>query len=339
MSGRVWNIFGSIFAGVIVMASVIITATIGWRPFIGPRLRPVTSRAFDRTAERLQRGKSVVDTVAGCADCHSPHDWTKPDAPILPGREFVGAEFPLKGLPGRIVAANLTPDPETGLGRWTDDEIARAIREGVDRNGRALFPLMPYQHYRNLPDEDLASVVVYLRSLQPVKNVLPPTEIIFPVRYLIRSVPEPLTGPVSAPDTSTPQRRGAYLVELIGCGDCHTPVRSDGSPIPNMYLGGGQVLEGPWGKVAAPNITPDPSGIPYYDAELFKQAIRTGMVRTRPLNPIMPWPLLRNMSDQDLEAIFAYLQSVKPVQHRVDNAETPTLCRICGAMHGLGDKN
>ncbi len=83
------------------------------------------------------------------------------------------------------MASNLTPDPETGAGSWTDDQLARAIREGVGHDGRALFPIMPYQRYRNMSDEDLASVVVYLRSLPAVHNRLPATEIIFPVKYLI----------------------------------------------------------------------------------------------------------------------------------------------------------
>ena len=69
------------------------------------------------------------------------------------------------------------------------------------------------------------------------------------------------------------------------------------------------------------------------------QAIRTGSVKSRPLNPIMPWPGMRKLSGQDLKDIFAYLRTLKPVQHRVDNTEIPALCRLCGATHGLGDKN
>jgi Cytochrome c len=340
MSGRVWKIVGFSLVGLLAIVVVGITATIGWRPFIGPKTRPLTNRTFERTPERLQRGKYLAEAVAGCVYCHSEHDWTKPDVAIPAGREYAGGEFILAGLPGRLVAPNLTPDPETGLGRWTDDAIARAIREGVDKDGNTLFPLMPYASYHNMPDEDLASVVVYLRSLPPVRNVLPATAIIFPVRYLIRTVPQPVTAPVTPPDVSTPEKRGAFLVEMVGCADCHTPVHSSNNqPIAGMDFAGGQIFEGPWGRVASANITPDPSGIPYYDAQLFVQAMRTGLVRTRQLNPIMPWPFLRNMTDQDLNDIFAYLKTLRPVQHRVDNAETPTLCRVCGASHGLGDKN
>src|SRR5207244_1258264 len=124
-------------------------------------------------------------------------------------------------LPGKLNASNLTPDKETGAGNWTDDMLARAIREGIGHDGRTLFPLMPYVNYREMPDEELASVIVYLRTLAPVRNSLPQTEIIFPVKYLIRGAPEPVTASVSQPDLSDPVKRGAFLVRMASCADCH----------------------------------------------------------------------------------------------------------------------
>src|SRR5712692_2770994 len=159
---------GKILLGILVLLAIAITFTIGWRPIIGPRARSLTNRKFERTPERLARGKYLVEGVAGCVDCHSPHDWTKHDEPIPPGMEGAGEDMIfIQGLPGHVVAPNLTPDPETGSGTWSDDGLARAIREGVGHDGRALFPFMPYEHYRALSDEDLASIVVYLRSLPP----------------------------------------------------------------------------------------------------------------------------------------------------------------------------
>jgi mono/diheme cytochrome c family protein len=322
-----------------VVAAAGITLTIGWRPFIGPRVRPLTSRVFEKTPERLARGKYIVEHEAACADCHSPHDWTRHDSPIPDGMEGAGEDFSImKGLPGHVVAPNLTPDAETGIGSWSDDALARAIREGIGHDGHTLFPMMPYENYRQMPDEDLASVIVFLRSLPPVHNPLPQTEIIFPVKYLIRGVPKPVTDPVPAPDVSDPVKRGAFLVTMAGCKDCHTPA-DKGQPLPNMELAGGQIFEGPWGRVATPNLTQDPSGIPYYDEALFLQAIRTGYVRARPLNQIMPWSQYGGMTDEDLKAIFAYLKSVKPIHHVVDNDEPPTLCVVCNTTHGGGAKN
>jgi hypothetical protein len=261
MSGRVWKIIGLIFAGLFAAVLVAITLTIGWRPFIGPRSRAVTNRTFERTPERLARGEYLAGALMGCEDCHSEHDYKTPDAAVIPGRAYVGSEIIMKDLPGRVVAPNLTADPDTGLGKWSDDEIARAVREGIGRDGRALFPMMPYGHFAHMSDEDLASIIVFLRSLAPVRNVVPATEIIFPVKYLIRSAPQPITAPVGAPDLSTPARRGAYLVEIASCTDCHTPVKN-GMPIAGMEFSGGQVFEGPWGRAASANITPDPPESP-----------------------------------------------------------------------------
>jgi len=323
----------------VALLAVGITLTLGWRPFVGPRARPLTNRVFERTPERWSRGKYLVESVSACMDCHAPHDWSQHDAPVLPGMEGAGQDMSmLKGLPGRIVAANLTPDSETGSGTWSDDALARAIREGIGHDGRALFPLMPYEHYRNYSDADLASIVVYLRSLPAVRNPLPSTEIISPVKYLIRSVPEPILAPVAAPDLSDPAKRGAHLVDVAGCVDCHTAM-DRGMALAGMDFGGGQIFEGPWGKVASANLTPDASGIPYYDEALFVQTIRTGFVKARTLNQIMPWHIYRNMTDEDLKAAFAYLKTLTPVKHTVDNSEPPTYCAIDKTMHGGGEKN
>ena len=280
----------------------------------------------------------MVEGVAGCVDCPSEHDWSAPGAPAIEAKLGAGDVFPLEGLPGRIVASNITPDRETGAGSWTDDQLARAIREGIGHDGRALFPLMPYEQFRAMSDEDLASIIVYIRSLSPVRNPLPKTEIIFPVKYLIRGVPQPLTSPVPEPDSSTPEKRGEYRVRMADCVVCHSPMVK-GQTNFAMAFGGGFKLKGPWGDVTGPNITPDPSGIPYFDEQLFFQALRTGYVKARKLNPIMPWNDLRHLTDEDLRAMFAYLKTLPPIRHRVDTTEAPTPCKLCGATHGLGDKN
>ena len=323
-----------------VLAALGITFTIGWRPFLGPRARTLTARKFDSTPARVERGEYLVKNVADCIDCHAEHDWTAHDEPVLPNTLGAGQDMNmLKGLPGQVFAPNITADPETGAGTWTDDQLARAIREGVGHDGRALFAFMPYPGFRNLSDEDLASIIVYLRSLPPIRKQRPPTQLVFPVKYLIRSVPQPLDAPVPEPDVSTPEKRGAYLVGIAGCTDCHTPQDAHGQPLPGMDFAGGGIFEGPWGRVASANITPDPSGIPYYDTALFTQTMRTGFVKARKLNQIMPWADFRGMTDEDLAAVFAYIKTLKPVRHRVDNTLPPTYCKVCRQMHGAGDQN
>lgn len=336
---RLLKVLGWLLVIIILLLPVAITFTIGWRPFLGPRARALTSRTFESTPERLARGKYLVENVNGCMFCHTPHDWSKLGTGVPNTNVGSGEVIPLPDLPGRIVAPNLTPDKETGAGTWTDDQLARSIREGVGHDGRALFPFMPYERYASLSDEDLASIIVYLRTLQPVHNPLPKTEIIFPVKYLIRDVPQPLTAPVPAPDLSTPEKRGAYFTNAAGCVDCHTPQDAHGMPLPGMDFGGGFILQGAFGRVASANLTPDPSGIPYYDTKMFVDTIRTGSVRARKLNPIMPTEVYRGMTDEDLSAIFAYLKTLKPVHHRVDNTEPAAYCKLCKSVHGAGGTN
>jgi len=320
-----------------LMAAVALSLTVGWRPFIGPKVRKLTDRKFEATPERLKRGERLAHDT-GCIFCHSPHDDKIPGRPAVPRRELSGQQLPFAGLPGQISAPNLTPDRDTGSGNWTDDQFARAIREGIGHDGRALFLMMPYQNFRQMSDEDLASIIVYLRSVPPIHNQTPKTEIIFPVKYLIRSAPQPVTEPVPEPDTSDKLNWGSYLVARSGCNDCHSPaVRGQG--IPGMKLAGGFTLTEGEMSITSANITPDPSGIAYYDENLFFQAMRTGLVKARQLNPIMPYSEYKYLSDDELTAIFAYLHSVPPVMHRVDNSLPPTACKLCQGKHGAGDQN
>jgi len=320
-------ILASVFVGLLVAISL----TIGWRPFLGPRKREVTNRTFERTPERVARGRYLVTAALDCESCHSPKDWTQHGAPIPPGMELSGQAVPdFPGFPGNLVIPNITPDPETGSGKWTDDQLARAIREGIKHDGTTAFPMMPYDVFKNMSDEDVASVVVYLRSIPPVKNPLPPMKINFPVNYLVRGAPEPITQPVPSPNMSDPIARGKYYVTM-GCG-CHNTVDS-------LPYAGGEHLKGPWGEVTSANLTPDPSGIGYYSEGTFISAMRTGYVGARKLNSIMPFIQIKNLTDDDLKAIFAYLHTLSPVKHRVDNTLPPSYCKLCKQKHGAGDQN
>jgi mono/diheme cytochrome c family protein len=339
MARRLKKFVGTTVFLILALLIVGITFTVGWRPFIGPRIRPLTNRTFEATPARLERGSYLVNGVYGCLACHSERDQNLPGMPPRADKLGAGTIFGEGAdLPGQLVAPNLTPDKETGAGNWSDDTLARAIREGIGHDGRALFPLMPYLNYKEMPDEDLAAVIVYLRSLPPVKNSLPKTEIIFPVKYLIRSAPQPITSPIAEPDLSNQVKRGQFLTKMASCSDCHT-AQERGQPKPGLELAGGLLFKQSDATVMAANITPDASAISYYDEDLFLQAIRTGKVKARNLSPIMPWYFYRNMTDEDLKAIFAYLRTVKPVKHTVDNSENPALCKTCGLSHGGGARN
>lgn len=312
-----------------MLLAVAITFTIGWRPFLGPRARATSDRKFERTAERLARGKYLVQGLLGCEGCHTESDWTQHGAPKVAGMELAGQAIPIPGFPGALVAPNLTPDPETGSAEWSDDQIARAIREGVKHDGTTLFPVMPYSEYKDMSDEDLASVVVYVRSLSPVRNLLPRSKVNFPVNYLVQSAPQPVTAAVAGPGTDQ-LARGKYMAHL-GCG-CHSVVEK-------LPYAGGESLVGPWGSAVRANITPDASGISYYTEATFVTVLRTGYVGARKLNSIMPFGDFKNLTDDDLKAIYAYLRTVTPVKHRVDSSLPATYCKVCKQKHGAGDQN
>jgi len=304
--------------------------------FRGISARPLTGRTFQSTPARLERGKYLVEGLAACFWCHSEHD-PQTDLPAA-GKLGAGVNDPDFTRPvfTAFVIPNITPDQKTGAGTWTDDMLARAIREGVGHDGRPLIPIMPYSSFRNLSDEDLASIVVYLRSIPPVRNPLPQMKIKPPFSLLAKSYPRPLTTLVLQPDLSNPIKRGEYLTKIAECFACH---EGEGQDVRSLPFAGGHVFdEDPSGPVAAANLTSDPSGIAYFDEAMFIRALRTGRVGARKLK-VMPWRRFGKVSDEDLGAIFAYLRTVPPVKHRVDNTEPPTYCRVCGHKHGSGALN
>jgi Cytochrome c len=328
-----------VVCAVAVIAAVGLPSVFGVRPFLGPKARPLTGRTFERTPTRLERGRYLVTSAqTPCMLCHSPMDTSGGEFKVKEGMTLAGRNWEPDGVPF-VTAPNLTSDPETGIGGRTDDELARAIREGISHDGRALFPIMPYQRYREMSDEDLASIVVFLRSVPPIRNPLPVTNVPFPLSRLINGVPEPVQAPVTA-DLSTPEKRGRYITQLAVCADCHTPTDDKGNVVPDMDFGGGTVLAFTGIKsVSSANITPSVNGIPYYTEDLFIETLRTGKVRSRQLAPMMPTRYFRNFTDQDLKDVYAYLKSLKPVDHVVDNSQPPTKCARCGLTHGGGERN
>jgi mono/diheme cytochrome c family protein len=314
---------------------------VGWQVVLGPDARRTSSETFEATEARMVRGRYLVEGPASCFHCHSEHDFSNPEYPVIEAKKGAGWVMPIPEL-NNIASRNITPDVETGIGSWSDDEIARAIREGVRKDGTALFPIMPYPNFASMDDEDVKSIVVYLRTLPAVRNTVPTRSLPGPLEYLVNTIPKPISTPQPSHPASTPAERGKYLVTLADCAGCHTPTTPEGEPLPGMAFGGGGLFHDPGqaGKeVVSMNITPDASGIAHYDESLFLQTIRTGQVGGRVLNHIMPFLFFRNMTDSDLGDIFAYLRTLAPVKHRVSNTDPPTPCPVCNQKHGLGELN
>jgi len=317
----------------LILLAVIIgvpAAGLAYLYFRSPAMAPASGIKVSMAPERVARGQQIFEHIGDCDGCHSGHDYTRIGLPVDRAKRGAGLVLSsiITGLPGVVVAPNLTPDPETGLGTWTDGEKIRAIREGVDREGHALFPMMPYTNYRNMSDEDAESLVAYLNSLPPVRNPLPATKIRFPVSLFIKTVPKPV-GHVPPVDRTNRLKYGEYLVTSVsGCGGCHTPA-DKGQPVPGKDFAGGQVFEAPSiGTVRSANITPDPeTGIGKWSEDFFVK--KFGEYREYAVNgspkmsgpdqfTVMPWLSFSQLPEEDLRAIYTYLRSLKPVYNAVE---------------------
>ncbi|TGN17406.1 cytochrome C [Leptospira idonii] len=292
--------------------------------FAFPKQEKPESITIERTSARWERGRYLANAVAACMDCHSQRDWNLYAGPIVPGSLGAGGEeFNQKlGFPGKYFAPNITPD---SLGDWTDGEIKRAITTGVSKNGRPLFPVMPYLNYGKMDSEDIDSIIVYLRSLEPIKKEIPQSESDFPMNLIIRTIPTKANF-TQIPKPSDRLEYGKYLFTAASCADCHTK-QEKGKPIEGMELAGG--FEFPMGDgsvVRSSNITPDrETGIGNWSEDrfvnLFKsfdsKTYKPHVVEKEGYNTIMPWGMYGNMTKEDLSAIFAYLQTVKPIRNEV----------------------
>ncbi len=292
---------------------------------VRPEQRPALKVHAPLDPARIERGRYLSNHVLGCIECHSARDWTRFGGPVVgapgAGGDCWGAR---EGVPGKVCASNITPDDDAGIGAWTDGEVLRAIREGVDREGEALFPSMPFTEYAALSDEDALSVVAYLRTLEPDGKNVPPTEIDFPFSYYIKLLPRKLDGPVATADGDDEVAYGEYLATVGGCRHCHSPIDSRLRLEPGREFSGGREFRGPFGVLRSPNLTSHQTGLGAVDRGYFVKLLRKassasgGAKRVDPShNTIMPWIPYGGMSEADASAIFSFLRSVQPKANRV----------------------
>ena len=275
--------------------------------FLTAALIPMACRA----ETPLRRGAYLVETVAACGICHSPVDQQgNRSGPALSGGPAtlspVFSAYP----------PNITSDPKTGIGGWSEAQIVDALRNGRTPDGRILRPPMPIPLYRSLSDDDVHAIAVYLKSLPPTVNQVPDS---------IYRVPTPTSyGPpvqaVPDPDRTDPVAYGTYLSKVGHCIQCHTPVGADGRrDYANRLGAGGLSVDIAWGSRTSANITPDrETGIGTWSDEQITRAISQGISADGGvLSPIMPWPYWQTMAPEDLRAIVAWLRSLKPVVNTV----------------------
>jgi mono/diheme cytochrome c family protein len=274
-------------------------------------------------AELSARGDYIANHVAVCIDCHSSRDWTRFSGPIKPGTEGMGGEvFDAKlGFPGTLRVPNITP---AAIGKWTDGELARAFTSGVNAAGDPLFPLMPYKAYAHMCERDVQAVVAYVRTLAPVENQVPRSELDFPLNLIVRTIPGPPPPAAPCPEPAVNADYGKYLVTMASCVECHTPAVK-GELIAGREFGGGRDFPMPTGILLSANISPDPeTGIGKWTEEQFVARFKTYQGKTdmtvegQAFNTIMPWIMYAGMSDTDLRAIYAYLRTVPPIANKVE---------------------
>lgn len=293
--------------------------------FFGPSYRAPSTETVTASPERLARGAYLAVHVAGCIQCHSPHQTDRFALPRIAGQDGGGdACFEESfGFPGQVCPPNISSHPTAGIGAWSDGELLRAMREGVDRNGDTLFPFMPYPDFREMSDEDARAIVAYIRTLPPIDRTGPRTDIDFPVSMFIRAVPEPLEALVPDPDRKDTVAYGEYLTTLAGCTHCHTQMKR-GKPLEGMLMAGGTEFKTSWVHVRAPNITRDNTGIGTMSRESFIARFKAfaspeTAVKVRPEEQtIMPWLDYAGMTEEDLGAIFDYLRTLPAVVNEVE---------------------
>jgi mono/diheme cytochrome c family protein len=280
---------GVILAGLLTLILVLVSGVVanGLIKMYAPHNFTVSSITVAGTSEQIERGKHIA--TVSCAGCHSPNG----ELPLSGGRNM-SADI---GLPlGDLYPPNLTPGSD--LKDWSDGQILRAIREGVDDSGRPLL-IMPARNLRNLSDEDAQSVVAYVRSQPAVQHDTLPTNpsllaVIMTGAGMVEFDLKPVTGPVAAPPKGPTMEYGQYIVSFQDCRDCH-----------------GKDLNG--GKPPAP-VGPSLQVIKGWTQEQFVKTIRTGVDPSgHQLKPIMPWQIYARMDDVELAAIYEYMHNLPSV--------------------------
>lgn len=290
---------------------------------------------------QIERGRYLA-VLSDCASCHTVPGSNKP---------FAGGR-PIETPFGNILAPNITPDPETGIGSWSDDAFDAAVRKGLRRNGSRLYPAMPYTAYTKMSRDDVLAIRAYLDTVTPVRNAVVANTLPFPfnIRTSLR-VWNALYFKQGnyEPDTrkSAEWNRGAFLVDgPAHCGACHTPKTFLGGDKTDQYLRGG-FLQG-W---SAPDITNDARvGVGSWSAEDLVAYLKSGHNRvsaaTGPMAEVVSLST-EHMTDPDLKAIATYLKSLSGEQSHPQSVSNDNPAMVsgsavyrdqCSACHGIDGK-
>jgi mono/diheme cytochrome c family protein len=267
------------------------------RLFLGAALAMLAGGQGALAQSPAQRGDYLVNSILNCGGCHTPRGPGGADKAFAGGNVFDTPRF-------KVYSSNITPDRQTGIGNWSNDEIRNALLHGKRPNG-VVLAAMPTAFLADLTTTDLDAIIAYLRTLKPVKNEVPAPE------YKGQIVHDPLPKPGKMRGKV---KRGYYLATIGHCMECHTPMEK-GKQLFDTSLGaGGRQFKGPWGVATARNITAskDKGLGSWTDAEI-RRAITQGVRKDgSKLNPPMGFAAYAKMTDKDMAALIAYLRTVPP---------------------------
>ncbi|ACT96469.1 c-type cytochrome [Dyadobacter fermentans] len=263
--------------------------------------------------EAIARGRYLVTGPGHCESCHAPDGTERLQTGSLKGL-IGGLEIKLPF--GIIYTPNLTPDKATGIGKYSDEVLASALRHSVKHDGTALIPFMSYN---TMSDEDIAAVISYLRSIRPVPNDVPEHDLNILGKIVHRFALKPFQAGEAPPKSVVPDttaRYGKYLALSVGnCAGCHTNRGKTGDFIGAQFAGGYR-MPAKTGTYGTPNLTPDPETgtIAQWSVTDFIKRFRQGALF--PDSP-MPWKSFGVLTDNDLKALYYFLQSLEPVKNAV----------------------
>lgn len=289
-----------------------------------PNVGDAPDMKVEATAENIARGEYLANHVTVCIDCHSTRDWSRFSGPPAEGTFGKGGDvFDQKfGFPGRYTAKNITP---SGIGSWTDGEIFRTITTGVNKDGKALFPVMPFHYYGQMDEEDIKCIIAYIRTLKPIENQPEASVSDFPMNFIINTIPHKANF-TKRPAMDDMLNYGKYIANAAGCIECHTKFEK-GQLVDGTEWGGGREFPFPDGSILrSSNISPDQTGIGSWTKDQFLSIFHarsdstTLNTKLKPgdFNSIMPWTMYGKMTDHDLEALYTFLKTVKPINNTVE---------------------
>jgi len=307
---------------VIGIVVLLVTCLLSYIKIMLPSVGDAPDLKVETNEIRIARGEYLANHVMVCMDCHSRRDWSLFSGPLLEGTLGSGGEVfdQNLGFPGKYVANNITPHH---LGNWTDGEIFRAVTAGVSKDGRALFTIMPHTNFGQLDEEDIKSIIAYIRSLPPINNTTETSSSDFPMNFIVNTLPaKPQFSKIPAPTDRV--NYGKYLVTAAGCKDCHTK-QEKGKFVGEPFAGGFEFKFHDGSVVTSTNITSHASGIGTWTEEQFINRFKmysdtnyiSPKVSSGEFQTVMPWTMIAGMTEQDLAAIFQYLFTLTPQDNKI----------------------